>query len=112
MFVTSLCCPPWWHPSPSHIQPLSLHTAVHRSPLPLLPPSTQAEHGLIVAPGTKCFDLFSTWRLDSGVWEEQAELVVGAWEGRCEERQTRGLSPLPKPRLMHSNLSTVGGCTY
>ena len=52
------------------------------------------------------FDVFSSWRLDSGSYADMAEVVVGAWERRCSSLRARDGRP-PRPQLMHSNLSSV-----
>ncbi len=57
------------------------------------------------------FDVFKTWRLDSGDYCKVAEMVVSAWEDRCHqlERQGGRAEGLPRqcPALMHSNLKDV-----
>ena len=57
------------------------------------------------------FDVFKTWRLDSGDYCKVAEMVVSAWEARCQQldRQGGGAEGLPRqrPALMHSNLKDV-----
>ncbi len=61
--------------------------------------------------GAMMFDVFKTWRLDSGDYCKVAEMVVSAWEDRCQqlERQGGGAEGLPRQRLalMHSNLKDV-----
>ncbi|DBA73502.1 hypothetical protein WJX77_001486 [Trebouxia sp. C0004] len=61
--------------------------------------------------GARMFDVFKTWRLDSGDYCKVAEMVVSAWEDRCRqlERQGAGAEDLPRqrPALMHSNLKDV-----
>lgn len=52
------------------------------------------------------FDVFSSWRLDSGSYADMAEVAVRAWERRCAELAPGEARP-PRPRLMHSNLSSV-----
>lgn len=57
------------------------------------------------------FDVFKTWRLDSGDYVKIAELVVSAWEGRCEQLDQHGAGDQgiarQRPVLMHSNLKDV-----
>ncbi len=57
------------------------------------------------------FDVFKTWRLDSGDYSRVAEMVVSAWEDRCQELEEQGAGPegLPRqrPALMYSNLKDV-----
>lgn len=58
--------------------------------------------------GAVMFDVFKTWRLDSGDYCKVAELVVSAWEDRCREHGGgAGGHPQQRPALMHSNLSSV-----
>ncbi|CAL8464515.1 g4050 [Coccomyxa elongata] len=57
-------------------------------------------------PGCMVFDLFTTWRLDSGSYEEIAEVVVSAWERRCAA-VPQGMRPPQRPALMHSNLRSA-----
>lgn len=61
--------------------------------------------------GAMMFDVFKTWRLDSGDYSKFAEMVVSAWEGRCSQLtgQGRALKGIPqqRPALMHSNLKDV-----
>lgn len=61
--------------------------------------------------GAMMFDVFKTWRLDSGDYCKYAEIVVSAWEGRCEQLHKQGSGPegIPqqRPALMHSNLKDV-----
>jgi hypothetical protein len=45
--------------------------------------------------------------MDSGDYPSLTQLVLDAWQQRCSERQAAGLAPLPRPRLMHSNISSV-----
>ena len=52
------------------------------------------------------FDVFSSWRLDSGSYADMAETVVSAWEQRCTCLGPNATHP-PRPQLMHSNLSSV-----
>ena len=52
------------------------------------------------------FDVFSSWRLDSGSYSDMAEVVVSAWESRCASLAPEDNKP-PRPQLMHSNLSNV-----
>lgn len=52
------------------------------------------------------FDVFSSWRLDSGGYADMAEAVVSAWERRCAALKPGDVHP-PRPHLMHSNLSSV-----
>ena len=52
------------------------------------------------------FDVFSSWRLDSGSYADIAEAVVSAWEQRCTCLDQNDMHP-PRPQLMHSNLSSV-----
>ena len=52
------------------------------------------------------FDVFSSWRLDSGCYADMAEAVVSAWERRCAALKPGDVHP-PRPHLMHSNLSSV-----
>ena len=52
------------------------------------------------------FDMFSSWRLDSGSYADMAEAVVSAWEHRCTCLGPNAAHP-PRPQLMHSNLSSV-----
>ncbi len=47
------------------------------------------------------------WRIDSGNYSAIAEDVVCAWERRCQQLKQAGQPLLPRPKLMHSNLSTV-----
>lgn len=63
------------------------------------------------------------WRIDSGSYEDIAELIVSAWETRCAQLRegagsaagSAGAPPdsagisidLPRPILMHSNLGSV-----
>ena len=56
--------------------------------------------------GAKAFDLFATWRLDSGSYEQVAEAVKAAWELRCSQSDDPTQAP-KEPTLMHSNLSSV-----
>ena len=58
------------------------------------------------AAGAKAFDLFATWRLDSGNYEQVAEAVKEAWELRCSQFGDPAQAPR-EPALMHSNLSSV-----
>lgn len=96
----------------------------------------QHKHGQVVPQGSKAFDLIRTWRVDSGSYEQIADLIVSTWERRCQEissagsgsaagtdsgtstgsqsaegHSTQGQRPacpaLPRPILMHSNLSSV-----
>ena len=61
--------------------------------------------------GAMMFDVFKTWRLDSGDYTKYAEMVVSAWEGRCKQVTEQGSGPkgIPqqRPALMHSNLKDV-----
>lgn len=61
--------------------------------------------------GAVVFDVFKTWRLDSGDYSKYAEAVVCAWEGRCTQLSQQGAGPqgVPqqRPALMHSNLKDV-----
>ena len=61
--------------------------------------------------GAMMFDVFKTWRLDSGDYSKYAEVVVSAWEGRCKQLMGQGGGPkgVPqqRPALMHSNLKDV-----
>ncbi|CAL5220669.1 g2715 [Coccomyxa viridis] len=52
------------------------------------------------------FDMFSSWRLDSGSYPDMAEVVVSAWESRCLCLAPEDSKP-PRPQLMHSNLGSV-----
>ena len=52
------------------------------------------------------FDVFSSWRLDSGSYPDMAEVVVNAWERRCSSLAPEDSKP-PRPQLMHSNLGDV-----
>ena len=52
------------------------------------------------------FDVFSSWRLDSGSYPDMAEAVVSAWESRCSSLAPGDGRP-PRPQLMHSNLGDV-----
>ena len=52
------------------------------------------------------FDVFSSWRLDSGSYPDMAEVVVSAWESRCLCLAPED-SKLPRPQLMHSKLGSV-----
>ena len=52
------------------------------------------------------FDVFSSWRLDSGSYPDMAEVVMSAWERRCASLAPEENKP-PRPQLMHSNLSDV-----
>lgn len=63
--------------------------------------------GKEIHPKAKCIDLFNTWRIDSGQYEDIAELVMSAWERRCVAAGSDGCPPPPRPTLMHSNLSSV-----
>jgi hypothetical protein len=54
-----------------------------------------------------CAAPIRVWRLDSGDYATVASAVVEAWEQRCQQREAAGLPPLPRPLLMHSNLSSV-----
>lgn len=67
-----------------------------------------AEHNF--SAGCRVFDVFKTWRLDSGDYAEVAEVVVAAWERRYRQLEStegpKGV-PAPCPALMHSNLSDV-----
>ena len=56
--------------------------------------------------GAKVFDLFATWRLDSGDYAEMAEAVMQAWELRCSQLSNSAQSP-KQPKLMNSNLSSL-----
>ena len=59
------------------------------------------------------FDVFKTWRLDSGDYKQMAEVVVSAWERRSQQLQQSGGPqgiPQQRPALMHSNLSDVSEC--
>jgi hypothetical protein len=47
------------------------------------------------------------WRMDSGDYPTLAQLIMDAWQQRCSERQAAGLAALPRPQLMHSNISSV-----
>jgi hypothetical protein len=47
------------------------------------------------------------WRMDSGDYPSLAQLILDAWQQRCSERQAAGLAALPRPQLMHSNISSV-----
>lgn len=63
--------------------------------------------------GCTVFDVFKTWRLDSGSYSQMAEIVVSAWEKRCKQLdQSHGPQGIPRqrPALMHSNLSDVSEC--
>lgn len=66
---------------------------------------------LLCFAGAMMFDVFKTWRLDSGDYCKYAEIVVSAWEGRCEQLHKQGSGPegIPqqRPALMHSNLKDV-----
>ena len=53
------------------------------------------------------FDLIRTWRLDSGDYEAIAEAVICAWELRGSQLEAAGKQKPPRPKLMHSNLSSV-----
>ena len=62
--------------------------------------------------GAVMFDVFKTWRIDSGDYSKIAEVVISAWEHRCQQLdQQDGLAPqgIPRqrPALMHSNLKDV-----
>lgn len=61
---------------------------------------------LVLPAGAKIFDLFATWRLDSGDYKQVAEAVKTAWELRCSEFDDPAQAP-KEPALMHSNLSSV-----
>ena len=66
-------------------------------------------HPSIVAhlpPKPMVFDVFTSWRLDSGSYNDMAEVVMSAWEHRCTTLNAGGVKP-PRPQLMHSNLSSV-----
>jgi len=52
------------------------------------------------------FDVFSSWRLDSGSYADMAEVIMSAWEHRCTNLTAGDVKP-PRPKLMHSNLSNV-----
>lgn len=71
----------------------------------LYPNDRQIQSGAVV------FDVFKTWRLDSGDYSKYAEAVVCAWEGRCTQLSQQGAGPqgVPqqRPALMHSNLKDV-----
>ncbi|KAL3134655.1 hypothetical protein ABBQ32_007664 [Trebouxia sp. C0010 RCD-2024] len=71
----------------------------------LYPDDRQIESGAMV------FDVFTTWRLDSGDYSKYAEVVVSAWEGRCKQLTDQGGGPQgisqQRPALMHSNLKDV-----
>lgn len=68
----------------------------------LYPDDRQIQSGAVM------FDVFKTWRLDSGDYCKVAELVVSAWEDRCREHGGgAGGHPQQRPALMHSNLSSV-----
>ena len=53
------------------------------------------------------FDVFSSWRLDSGSYADMAEAVVSAWDRRCAALKPGDDVHPPRPHLMHSNLSSV-----
>lgn len=62
---------------------------------------------LLMSPaGAKIFDLFATWRLDSGDYSQVAQAVKTAWELRCSQFDDPAQAP-KEPALMHSNLSSV-----
>lgn len=69
------------------------------------------------APDAVVFDLFRTWRVDSGDYECAAEEILSAWERRCctmLQSATMSAGPdtpcldscPPQPQLMHSNLES------
>lgn len=63
--------------------------------------------------GCTVFDVFKTWRLDSGDYSKMAEVVVSAWEKRSKQLEQAGgpqCIPQQRPALMHSNLSNVTEC--
>jgi len=64
-------------------------------------------HQCTLAQGTKVFDLFRMWRLDSGEWQENAALIMDAWHQRCWLREQEGCAPSAPPQLMNSNVSSV-----
>ena len=39
--------------------------------------------------GAKVFDIFKTWRMDSGKYETEAEHVIRGWAQRCAERASQ-----------------------
>ena len=59
-------------------------------------------HTWLCFPGAVVFDLFRVWRLDSGKFEDIADVVISAWE----KRHMAGGSA-ERPLLMHSNLSDI-----
>ena len=66
---------------------------------------------MLCCAGAMVFDIFQTWRLDSGDYSKYAEVVVSAWEGRLKQLTEGGRGPqgIPqqRPALMHSNLKDV-----
>ncbi len=56
--------------------------------------------------GGKVFDLFATWRLDSGDYAAMAKAVKEAWRERCRQCSNAAERP-SEPGLMNSNLSSV-----
>ena len=66
---------------------------------------------LLFGAGAMMFDVFKTWRLDSGDYAKFAEVVISAWEGRCQQLHNLGIRPegtsWERPALMHSNLKDV-----
>ena len=66
-------------------------------------------HPSVVAhlpPSPVVFDVFLSWRLDSGSYLDMAEVVMSAWESRCSSLAPGDAKP-PPPQLMHSNLGDV-----
>ncbi|PRW20330.1 hypothetical protein C2E21_9047 [Chlorella sorokiniana] len=69
------------------------------------PEQWAAAPAAVRAEGALVFDLFATWRMDSGDYEEMASYVADAWEARWAATLCAAARP-PPPVFMHSNLDS------
>ncbi len=83
-------------------------SSLHRAPAEFLQDMQDCHPSVLAhSPATQVvFDVFSSWRLDSGSYADMAEAVLCVWERCCTALEPSAVRP-PRSHLMHSDLSSV-----